>query len=822
MLRRFSLGVCVCTLLAASTFWAASATAASPALSIILPRGVQRGTESVITFSGARMADAEEIFFYSPGFEVTKIEADGANVAKATVKIASDCRLGEHVAQVRTKSGISEFRVFYVGALPIVNEAEPNNDFAQPQKIDLNVTVHGVVTNEDVDYYIVEAKKGQRIAAEIEGMRLGETMFDPYLAILDAKRFELASADDTPLVKQDAAVSVIAPEDGQYIIEIRESAYGGSGKCRYCAHIGTFPRPTAVYPAGGKIGEETDVRFLGDASGEIAAKLPLPAEIIPDYSVFATADGSSAPSGNPFRLSEQGNALEVEPNNDFSKATPAELPLAFNGIISEPGDVDCFKFAAKKGQVFEVECYARRLRTPLDPVVNLYYADGRGIAGNDDSRGPDSYIRFKVPADGEYIVRVTDHLGKGGVDYVYRIEFSGVRPSLKLGIPRVARYSQYRQSIFVARGNRFGTLISASRANFGGDLILEPKELPPGITMISEPMAGNQNTMPVVFEAAADAPLGGMLVDFRARHADEKQNINGGYYNRADFVIAAPGQSLYSWRDVDKLAIAVVDELPFRLEIVEPKVPLVRNGSMQLKIVAHRKEGFDTAINVQLPFRPPGVGASSSVTIPKGQNEVLYPLNANGGAGIKKWKIYALGSADVGGAGWVASQLATLEVAEPYVTIALERSAVEKGQKTEIFGKLTHSRPFEGNATVRLVGLPHMVAAPELAITKETAEVTFAVTSDKASPVGTHKNVICQVIITENAEPVVHSNVGATELRIDEPLPPKPDAPAPKPAAKPKAAKPAKPKPAPEKRLTRLEKLRLEAKERAEGTAASN
>ena len=50
--------------------------------------------------------------------------------------------------------------------------------------------------NEDVDYYVVEAKKGERITAEVEGIRLGLTLFDPYVAILDAKRFELASSDD--------------------------------------------------------------------------------------------------------------------------------------------------------------------------------------------------------------------------------------------------------------------------------------------------------------------------------------------------------------------------------------------------------------------------------------------------------------------------------------------------------------------------------------------------------------------------------------------------------------------------------------------------
>ena len=48
----------------------------------------------------------------------------------------------------------------------------------------------------------VEAKKGQRISAEIEAMRLGATLFDPYIAILDAKRFELAISDDAALLGQ--------------------------------------------------------------------------------------------------------------------------------------------------------------------------------------------------------------------------------------------------------------------------------------------------------------------------------------------------------------------------------------------------------------------------------------------------------------------------------------------------------------------------------------------------------------------------------------------------------------------------------------------
>src|SRR5207248_3079841 len=154
-------------------------------------------------------------------------------------------------------------RTLWIGALPVVDEKEPNSDFAAPQKIPLNCTVHGVADNEDVDYFAVEAKKGQRISVEIEGMRLGTTFFDPYIAILDSKRFELATSDDTALFKQDGCLSIVAPSDGKYVIQVRESSYQGNPGCHYRLHVGTFPRPTAVFPPGGKPGDEFEVRCVG-------------------------------------------------------------------------------------------------------------------------------------------------------------------------------------------------------------------------------------------------------------------------------------------------------------------------------------------------------------------------------------------------------------------------------------------------------------------------------------------------------------------------------------------------------------------------------
>src|SRR5262245_16783753 len=77
---------------------------ASPSLGGISPRGGQRGKELALVLSGARLADAQELLFYSPGIAVEKLEGVNDNQLKATVKIAGDCRLGEHALRVRAAS----------------------------------------------------------------------------------------------------------------------------------------------------------------------------------------------------------------------------------------------------------------------------------------------------------------------------------------------------------------------------------------------------------------------------------------------------------------------------------------------------------------------------------------------------------------------------------------------------------------------------------------------------------------------------------------------------------------------------------------------
>jgi hypothetical protein len=334
--------------------------------------------------------------------------------------------------------------------------------------------------------------------------------------------------------------------------------------------------------------------------------------------------------------------------------------------------------------------------------------------------------------------------------------------------------------------------------------------------MQTEGVAGNLDLIPAVFEAKPDAAVAGGLATFDLKHADPKHPaITTSFYQNAELVTGGPGQSVYWNPAVDRLAVAVCDEVPYSIEIVEPKAPLVQSGAMNLKVIARRKPGFTAAITVYALWNPPGVSTASAATIPANGNEVLMPMNAAGNAQVRKWKTAVLAVADVGkGPMWTSSQLATIEVAPPFVAVTMERPAVEQGKQTDLYCKLQQVVPFDGKAKVTLMGLPHKVVAPEVEITKDMKEFAFKITTDKTSPAGIHRNLFCQVVLTKNGEPVVGYS-GSSELRLDVPIvkaaPPQP--------AKAAAAPP--PAAAPPKRLTRLEQLRKEQEEREKAAGES-
>jgi len=777
----------VCLFLIVTALASTAAVAGDPQINNITPFGVQRGTEATFTITGTGLSTTKEILFYEPGFTIKEIVTakDKDDSAKVRIAVSPDVQVGVHALRLRSLGGVSNLRVLTVGNLPEVAEVEPNTNFKLAQVVGVNVTVSGVIQTEDIDHFAVDLKKGDRLNVELEGLRLANTssaaFFDPVLSILDEDTKQLVRSDDAPLLQQDCFCSLIAPHDGRYVVQIRDVAYGGGATSNYRLHIGTFPRPTAAFPPGGRPGEKLNVRWIGDLTGDFSQEITLPQNGKSEATIVAQDIHGMAPSPNMFRVSDLPATNEHEPNDDLKSVTSAvSVPAAFQGIVEKPGDADFFRFTAKKGQSLDVKVFARKpLRSPLDAIIAVYSAQGGTIAANDDTGGPDSFARFQIPADGEYLISVRDQLKNGGPDFVYRVEVTETSPSLVIRLPERRQYIS--TTLVVPQSNRNAVMVSAQRQNFNGELALSFEGLPGGTKTEFGPIAAGVQEIPVLFSAATDAAPAGALVRITGKTTDPKLNVAGHLDQRTMLVRGQNNVDVWG-HNADRMATVVCEAIPYSIDLVPPKAPLVRNGSLVLKVVATRAEGFKDPISLRLLYNPPGVASSGYITIPENETQAAIPLTANNGAGVGTWKICVTGRSGTRGqrggqfgpddALRCSTQLADLKVEEQYHKLSFVKASVEQGKETTVTVKVQKLRDFEGEATAELAGLPTNTSSQPMKFNKDTAELTFKVAAAKEAKPNRYTSLNCVTKIPVEGDFITHT-IGGGELRVDAPLPAK-------------------------------------------------
>ncbi len=823
-----------------------STEAGLPRLSRIFPSGGQRGTTIEVVFQGKYLEKPEEVLLYEPGITVEsidyldeKFDIPGRRREKAgsgvlvKLKIADDCSLGIHGMRLRTAHGVSEYQRFIVGPFAIVDEAEQarqnrNDSRDIAQLVEPNRTVLGQMNEPtDVDFYKLEAKQGQRISAEIVSVRLGveQGIPDLHLSLLDGNGKRLMAADDSALFVQDPVLSLVAPTDGTYFVEVRHATYAARGDI-YRLHLGTFARPTGVYPAGGPAGKELIVQILGDPKGAWSQTVTLPdldAPSIPEqasavhstnfpFAAVETESNVSAPTPNVMRVSPFENVLEAEPNDSeeaIHAQSPTTLPIALNGIIDKPGDIDCFTFAAKKGERFRVHCLANALGSPLDPTVWIKPAGPKGRPqrgtdvrpnqlGNPPAGGMnrdmlDAFLEFTAPADGQYVLGVEDDRGNGGADFVYRVEITAETDAVYVSIPQDAEAAfqpQARQAISIPSGGRYNTQLSIINTNrpFPGEMELVAIGLPEGVTMHAPRLTPGRNRVPVVFEAVAGTKSQGKLIEIVVRPVvdpakpagDEAKenavrNLVSGF--RQSVAMSASGNNdYYVFNTLDKVAVAVTEPAPFSIEIEEPKSALVQNGEIALKFKIVRAEGFDEPVSIAMEWKPTGVSTGTPVTIRTDKSEGEYLLSAarNATAGAYDVTLSAVSGAqrpayrDGASRTYVSTKPFKLLVAEPHIDAKFARASIERGKTAQVTVKLNHLKSFEGKAKATLIRLPRGVelVEPFQEITSEDKRVVFTLKATDDCLTGGYQGMTLEMIVNEDGQSVRQLS-GSGTLRID-------------------------------------------------------
>jgi hypothetical protein len=767
----------------------------------VLPRGGSRGATVDVEFRGMSLENPQEVLFYEPGIKASAFVplAKPGEGFKAKFQIAPDCPLGEHVLRVRTATALSDAVTFWVGPFPTVLESETkvgeNDTIEKAKPIRLNSTVEGQILpgqDQDIDMYVVAMLKGQRLSVEVEAARLGTLHTngenDLAVRILDAKGKEIARNDDSALYVQDPVLSILTADAGPYYIEIKQQIFYPPRQAWYRAHIGTFTRPTALYPAGGQAGTTLEARILGDPMGERTERITLPKQP-GNFSYFAGAAGEKPPSPNILRVSPYPNAL-------WDGAPVAtQLPVALNGILTKPGEAQTFSFAAKKSQAWHIRVYSRTLGAPVDPKIwiqaagnpkhileaddskltDLGYPSSRGTWYIKDQQDPS--VIFKPPTDGDYVLGVEDTTGAAGPDHVYRVEIEPVRDTIYTHVTTGDAYQIPRLTGFIIpQGNRWTLDVQLAQGlgnNYKGEVELEAVGLPKGVTMIAPKYAKGVNRLPVQFVAAPDAQPGAALIQLLARSTDKSNPIETA--TRQGFALTNRGGEL-PWHFVflDRFALAVVQAAPFHIELEQPAIPLTQSGEMLLKAKLIRHGDFKGPVEIIPDWLPPGVSKGGVETIAEGKDEATFRIQANDKAAPGTYRI-AMSASTQGGDGYsgvgrirVSSAFVDLKVSEPYVTIDLQRGAVERGKTAKITGVLHQKNPFPGEATVTLQQLPKgiQIKDPLPRITSKDIEVTFQIEASPDALAGLYKGISCEVALTVEGQ-TIRQHTGSGVIRID-------------------------------------------------------
>ena len=190
-------------------------------------------------------------------------------------------------------------------------------------------------------------------------------MFDAVVNIFSPDGTWLRSVDDTFATQQDPWLSMTAAAAGEYVIQIHETSFEGGEANRYALHIGEFPRPAMVWPPGASADQQLPLEFRGEAeTWHQTVMVPAVSEST-TIRLFPEASGSRAPMGIPFRVSPFASLTE---SAQEQQERPLALPLAFNGLVSQSGESDVWRFLVVTPAKFRFEVFAARIGSPLDAI----------------------------------------------------------------------------------------------------------------------------------------------------------------------------------------------------------------------------------------------------------------------------------------------------------------------------------------------------------------------------------------------------------------------------------------------------------------------
>ncbi len=625
-------------------FWfyavhAQPATLPHARLFLISPCGGQLGKVVRVTVAGIDLEEARSLHFSHPGLSA-KLVPDPAKPGQFLpnqfdITIAANTPVGLHDVRVVGKYGISNPRVFAVGACPEVMEKEPNNDVPQAQLITLDTTVNGTIaSNVDVDYFQFDAKKGQRLIIICQGKSI-DSLLDPEMRLYHPSGKLLAT--ERAIDDSDLSLTFTPEIDGRYVIRLCQFGHVfGDAYHYYRLTVSTGPWIETVFPPVIQAGTETQVTLWGcnlpgsqpdptirgfqppleKWTTKLACPNP-PAGASPSFrhtlmpTRQALFDGFDyqlqAPNGwsNRVVLSSTIFPVVIQTNGNTAaeKAQTVPFPCEVAGRFAHSKEQHWYRFQGKAGQVVIIEGYADRLGAPLDLYFEIRRPDNKQSLGEFDdhpeayaplrffARTEDPKVRIGLPVDGLYEIMVgaRNNFEARLASAVYRLSLQPDQQDFRLAV--LDHYIQSPGALHVPRGGLRHLEVYVYRMNaFGGPIQLSAELLPPGVTCTPQLVNPGAPQAVLVISAAADAPAYDGPIRIKGTALINGKEVTrwaqGGCYiwpNPAE-PNGVPSRSRLS----QEICLSVREPDPFTIEPEMNEVSVPVGGAIPLKLNVHR------------------------------------------------------------------------------------------------------------------------------------------------------------------------------------------------------------------------------------------
>ena len=209
------------------------------------------------------------------------------------------------------------------------------------------------------------------------------------------------------------------------------------------------PKPllTRLEPRGVERGRDTRVRLFGSnlvgltsikfSNDQIRAglestnafnpseqwiRLSIPANLVRGSSELSVA----GPSGESGKLTLYWDDLpqisDYEPGTKHTFLATNPLPASFWGKLNTVGDIDRIEFQAGKGQTLVLDLAAKAIGSKANAVLTLRDTNAVVLASSSGfDADDDPLLTFTFPAEGRYIVEVSDLMLTASEDHFYRL-----------------------------------------------------------------------------------------------------------------------------------------------------------------------------------------------------------------------------------------------------------------------------------------------------------------------------------------------------------------------------------------------------------------